>query len=244
MLDNTLSLYAAIAEELSKKILEGFYLQGQKLPTEPKLMQHYNVSRTTIRQAILQLERTGFVKRIQGSGTYITYRKKNAQVQRSTAILPFSAEMEVKGKKHLTKVISFEVIPANKVISESLGIVEGERIYSFERLRMGDKIPICLEHSYMPVTPYPDLTIAHLEQSKYHYIEQEKGKQIAYSHQNVSAILSNEKTERLLNLKKRSPILKIIHTTYLDDGSILDLTTIMFSSDIYEAHFIKFRDTF
>ncbi|HHV12231.1 MAG TPA: GntR family transcriptional regulator [Clostridiales bacterium] len=241
MLDNSLSLYLAIARDLTETIKNGTYLYQQLLPTETKLMKKYSVSRTTIRQAVNLLVSEGLLSKVQGSGTYVIYRKENDLIKRSSAIFPFSEEMRTKGKTCRTKLLSFEIIPATKSVSETLGIEINDQVYSFERLRFGNDLPLCVEHSYMPVAPYPDLTIHHLEGSKYDYIENIKKMKIAYSHQKVSAIMSTERIEKLLNLKKHSPILKIMHTTYLENGDILDFTTIYFSSDYYEAHFIKLR---
>lgn len=241
MLDNNLSLYLAITKDLIKAIHNGVYEYQQLLPTESQLMEQYSVSRTTIRQAVGCLVNEGLVTKVQGSGTYVIYRKENDSLKRSTSIFPFSEEMKMKGKCCSTKLLSFEIVVANKLLADTLKIEKNAKVYSFERLRMGNDFPLCLEHTYMPVAPYPDLTISHLEGSKYNYIEEEKKKKIAYSHQNVSAIMSTEKIEKLLKLKKHSPILKIQNITYLESGDILDFTTIYFSSDYYEAHFIKFR---
>lgn len=46
------------------------YQIGQRLPTEFELMEEMSVSRTTIRQAIGELESSGVVERRHGSGTY------------------------------------------------------------------------------------------------------------------------------------------------------------------------------
>ena len=44
---------------------------GERLPSEPALAKRFDVSRTTIREVMSQLEIEGFVQRRQGSGTYV-----------------------------------------------------------------------------------------------------------------------------------------------------------------------------
>lgn len=44
---------------------------GERLPSEPALAKRFDVSRTTIREVMSQLETEGFVQRRQGSGTYV-----------------------------------------------------------------------------------------------------------------------------------------------------------------------------
>ncbi len=241
MLDNDLSLYLAIAKQIREMILSNQYAYQEMLPTEVKLMKQYAVSKTTIRQAMNQLVKEGLVKKIQGSGTFVIYRKQDDILKRSASISPLSEEMKLKGKTIKTQVISFEIIFPDQHTAEILGIDKSGKVYSFERLRFEDNMPLCLEHSYMPVEPFQDLNIQYLEGSKYHYVENVKHLKIAHSYQSVSAILSTDRLENLLHLKKHSPLVKIQHTTYLEDAKILDFTTIYFSSDHYEAHFIKFR---
>ena len=44
---------------------------GERLPSEPALAKRFDVSRTTIREVMSQLETEGFIQRRQGSGTYV-----------------------------------------------------------------------------------------------------------------------------------------------------------------------------
>lgn len=46
------------------------YEDGQRLPTEPEMVQHFAVSRNTIRRALMELEKEGMVRRKQGTGTF------------------------------------------------------------------------------------------------------------------------------------------------------------------------------
>ena len=47
---------------------------GERLPSEPALAKRFDVSRTTIREVMSQLETEGFVQRRQGSGTYVRHQ--------------------------------------------------------------------------------------------------------------------------------------------------------------------------
>lgn len=77
-------------------------------------------------------------------------------LRRSANIFPLSEELRLKGKTIKTRVISFEIISADQRTAGRLGISSGGGggIYSFERLRFVDGLPLCLEHSYMPVEPF------------------------------------------------------------------------------------------
>jgi DNA-binding FadR family transcriptional regulator len=62
----------AVAAELVKRIVRGFYPSGSPLPTEPVLCETFSVSRTVIREAVKMLQEKGLVHVRQGSGTTVT----------------------------------------------------------------------------------------------------------------------------------------------------------------------------
>jgi len=64
-------LSAAIARELETEILAGKLPPGERLPSEEKLCQRFEASRTVIREAIQQLRGRGLLRSTKGSGTYI-----------------------------------------------------------------------------------------------------------------------------------------------------------------------------
>ena len=72
----SVALHQKIAEHIRAKIRSGEYEVGSQLPTENELSVFFGVSRPTIRQALGQLSQEGYVKRIKGSGTFVTDPKK------------------------------------------------------------------------------------------------------------------------------------------------------------------------
>ncbi|MNO29867.1 Arabinose metabolism transcriptional repressor [compost metagenome] len=70
--------YQVIIEDIKSKILSGDYNVGEQIPTESSLQSMYEVSRQTVRKAILELSNEGFLRSEKGSGTYVSnqYRSK------------------------------------------------------------------------------------------------------------------------------------------------------------------------
>ncbi len=65
---------AAIAARLRRAILDGNYADGERLPAERDLAQHFEASRGTVRQALRRLEESRLVTRRIGSGTFVSHR--------------------------------------------------------------------------------------------------------------------------------------------------------------------------
>lgn len=64
-------LYQDLARKLIAELAAGGYSVGGRLPAERELAQQYNVSRPTVREAIIALEVQGLVEVRVGSGAYI-----------------------------------------------------------------------------------------------------------------------------------------------------------------------------
>lgn len=68
----TKRLYKSVADDLLRVIESGDYAVGDRLPAERDLATQYNVSRPTIREAVIALEIAGRVAVRKGSGVYVT----------------------------------------------------------------------------------------------------------------------------------------------------------------------------
>ena len=64
-------LYQDLARRLIAEMVEGKYPLGSRLPAERELAQQYNVSRPTVREAVIALEVQGLVDVRIGSGAYV-----------------------------------------------------------------------------------------------------------------------------------------------------------------------------
>jgi len=64
--------YQVIIDDIKSKILSGDYKVGDQIPTEASLQEKYEVSRQTVRKAILELSNEGFLRSEKGSGTYVS----------------------------------------------------------------------------------------------------------------------------------------------------------------------------
>ncbi len=65
------SLADAVANKLKSLVKSGKYKSGDKLPSEPELMQQFGVGRSSIREAVRILTNCGLVDVKQGLGTFV-----------------------------------------------------------------------------------------------------------------------------------------------------------------------------
>ena len=65
-------LYQQVAVTIADAIRAGRYVPGRRLPSERDLAEEFQVSRPTIREAMIALEIRGFIEARPGSGIYVT----------------------------------------------------------------------------------------------------------------------------------------------------------------------------
>ena len=232
-------LYKIIETELLEKINNDVYKVNSSIPTESELAHAYKTSRVTVRQATGNLVAKGILIRIRGSGTFVS--RKTRTLERAVKIMGFNEEMREMGRAPSTEILNFEVVPAEKSIAEKLKITEEEPVYIVSRLRRADDKPIVLETSYMSVAKYPDLTYEVMKNSKYDYIEKTRNLEIDYCNQVVVPVIPSPICAQLLEIDDREPILKIMNTTYLKDGDVLDYTELVLNSSLCAYVAVKNR---
>lgn len=74
MTDQLLPKYRQILDQLTRDIGTGLYVTGQRFPSEAALVKRFGVSRITVGHALRELQRSGFIDRIAGSGSYVRGR--------------------------------------------------------------------------------------------------------------------------------------------------------------------------
>ena len=106
-------LYDQLVTLLKEKI-EKEYVANTLLPSERELSSTYGLSRTTVRLALQELEKLGYIYRRHGKGTFVSNIRESALNLSNT--YSFTEQMKSLGKTPRTDVLSFQKIEANKTI--------------------------------------------------------------------------------------------------------------------------------
>lgn len=204
-------IYKSIANKLRIRIGTAEYAIGSALPGENRLAEEFAVSRTTIRKAVDLLVNWGLVFRKNGSGTYISHMNVYPGTEN---LAGFFESMKTFNEKLTSQVLIFQIQPATETIAMQLKINTGDNVYYSRRMRFIDNTPLMLEDSYMPIHLFRDLSVSHLEGSKFKYIEESCRVAISGNYECLTPILADGYISALLHVKENSPILCITSLTY------------------------------
>jgi len=70
--------YVQIKEAIRNEIEKGVLSEGQQLPSESALIDRFGASKMTVIRALQELVQEGYLRRVQGKGTYVLRPSKNA----------------------------------------------------------------------------------------------------------------------------------------------------------------------
>jgi GntR family transcriptional regulator len=127
-------------ETLARRIDEGKLRPGQRLPSEPDLAASMGISRATLREALRSLEEDGFVRRIQGAGTFITHRPRlKNNLDTNFGVTDLIRSM---GRRPGTEGLTVGRHPASEEEVGLLGLEPGSGVVRLERIRTADGEPV------------------------------------------------------------------------------------------------------
>lgn len=99
--------WEVIAAALRREIAQGRLRPGEKLPNEAVLAQRFGVNRHTLRQAVQSLALEGFVRVVQGSGTYVRELVLDYALQRRTRL---TQNLAAAGEQADRQLLAHEVV--------------------------------------------------------------------------------------------------------------------------------------
>lgn len=215
-----------------KKMEDEIGENGQ-LPSEREICQQYGLSRTTVRQAINELERDGYIYKIHGKGTFVSPKKVNQELVK---FYSFTEEMKKLGKVPISKVLSFDIIEADRKISEKLLVANGSKVYRFSRLRIADDIPMMFETSFVPYDLFPGMTKEELEQTALYDIFRNRFQmEIKMAEELFMPVMTSEKEAKLLKMPPSLPSLRIERFTHGADR-LIEYTNTIARGDKFKYH--------
>jgi GntR family transcriptional regulator len=136
---------------------------GTPAPSERELVQHFGVARMTVRQALDALVAEGLLERVPGRGTFVA--RKGDDLDRR--LLSYTEEMRRRNLTPSSRTLLARMEAAGPGVARALEIEEGDKVVHWQRLRLADGTPMCLEDAYLADSIVPRFLEQPLPQSLY-----------------------------------------------------------------------------
>ncbi len=209
-------LYELIEQNFRELIASAQLKPGDSIPSEWDLSDLYGVSRLTVRRALEDLARQGWLNRRHGVGTFVA---NPTVTQITTSRLSFSDQMLAIGRTPSSRQVSLRLVPAAEEVANALGVSPGDSLVELTRVRLADGEPILLETSYLSQVRFPGLEHANLaDESLYRYLASRYEVSIVGLDHTLQPVLLNNEEAQLLDAEPDSPAVLSEQIAYDVDG--------------------------
>jgi GntR family transcriptional regulator len=202
---------------------------GTAIPSERQLSADLGVSRLTLRAALDDLAREGYLVRRRGSGTYVQHPK----IAQELTITSFSDDMRRRGMVPGSRTLSMSTILAGARLGRSLNVSPSEQIVVVKRLRLADGESMAIETLHIPEALVPGLTPKALTGSFYDLLRDRYGVRIAEGIQAIEPTVTNEEESEVLGVPLHSPAFLFERTSRDDAGRTVEFVQSVYRGDRY-----------
>ena len=225
-------LYHQLKTALLRDIESGRWRPGDRIPTEDALIERYQVSKITVRQALRDLAQMGYIRREQGRGTFV---QGPPLEEGPRELKSFTAEMRNHGFSATSRVLEQGVIAAPAEIAERLGVAPGSPVFRLHRLRMADGEPMGLQTAYIAMALVPRIDqLSFADASLYEILGTHYALYPAAARETHRAVPLPEDVAPLLRSAASSPALAAERLTTLGDGRPLEFVQSIMRGDRYK----------
>ncbi len=214
---------------------------GDQLPSETELSQAVGVSRNTIRDALMLLERNGVVVRRHGLGTFLAPTLPHLRTGLHQ-VLPIPELIAASGFKPRIRDLNISSARGPSEAHHILQVPPTELLQSVSLLHLADGRPAI----YITYWLFPSLSAALPNWSDFdghmlHFIERHSPFRIHHTVARISAVSATKALADRLDVKRSDPLLKMMHTAFTADGEMVYCSTSYQDSDLLEVMVVRQR---
>lgn len=205
-------LYMQLFDILKQRIESGEWAVDSQIPIEQELCRIYDLSKATVRLAVAELARQGYLKRLQGKGTFVC---KRIIPEGLSMVTSFRELMLDAGINVTTKVLALTIMMPSEDLDIKLDIPDDRHIIYLKRLRLVDNEPVLLQETFIPHHICPSLLDDDLEKNSLHeLLEKKYGIRFTKVQDYISLSCPPQNDCRYLGLKEDCSVLLLEQLVY------------------------------
>ena len=235
-LDKTvpMPLYYQLKTVINEEIDNGSYPVGSMIPTEAELSEIFQISRTTVRQAIADLVREGKLYRIKSKGTFVSRPKINQEFM--NRLQSFDEEILAGGRTPSTEVLSLGAVRMPEEM-EALCGESGNQAVLLHRRRFADDTPVVCVRTYLPYDRCR-FVLGHdfSKESLYGVLSAGDATRVVRVSRICEAAAADREDAELLGIRRGSPIHFITTIGYNARGEAVEYSLARYRGDQNKFH--------
>jgi GntR family transcriptional regulator len=232
-------LYYQLRQILIERINSGTWNIGDMMPTEQQLQEEFEVSRTTVRQALQELELEGKIIRYRGRGTFVAKPKVSHSPEHYPTL---TDQLLDQGIIPGWQVLSSDWLVPPPDIAQELDIDTATQAFCLRRLRLENTEPIGYHLAYVSPS-YADAINAEFfaEGGSLRYLQHDKLLEHCTANRIIEAVPAPKEEADFLGVEKGAPMLLIRRAVLNPEGYPVEVFRGMYRGDRFEYHINNMR---
>lgn len=220
---------ASVGQHLEARLRAGEWAPGSQLPPERELCRSLEVSRSTLRLALAELEERGLVTRHQGRGTFVARPHVQAELG---GYFSLRDALQARGIRLDTRVLEVGLVEASRAVAQELGLLPGEPVVRIDRLRSTAGEPLVIDSASLPAARFPGLESRDLvARALYDILREDYACPVATAAETLEPVILTPHECALLDVPANAPALLIRRVTRDRDDAIVELATALLRGD-------------
>jgi GntR family transcriptional regulator len=230
--ESPVPLYYQLKQLLAERITKGEWQPGDMLPTEEQLQDQYKLSRTTVRQALKELEIEGLISRHRGRGTFVSRPKISHSPDPRFNLTAYLSEQ---GMRPGWRVLSAGWVRVTAEVAERLAVESDLQLYQLRRLRLANDEPIGYHIAHVIPALGQAIDESRLDQGgSLDYLRATGQLDQSLANRTIEAILASDEVAKHLNIAKGNPILMIRRRVFNAEGMPVENMRAMYRGDRFQ----------
>jgi GntR family histidine utilization transcriptional repressor len=222
-------LYLKVKRHILDNIGSGKWATSTRVPSENDIVKSFGVSRMTANRALRELRDEGILVRIAGVGSFVADRHAHAH---PLEIRSIADEIRERGHVHRAQIVSLERIRAVSELAEDFGVAPRSELYCSVIVHFENDRPVQLEDRYVLPKLAPDYLKMDFSRTTPHdYLT--KVAPLQEAEHLLRAVMPDERTRKLLAMKRDEPCLLMIRRTWTAD-QIASVARLYYPGSRYE----------
>ncbi|MBX3086545.1 MAG: GntR family transcriptional regulator [Anaerolineae bacterium] len=227
--DSLVPIYSQLQLGIKALIEAGSLQPGDGLPSENALSRQFSVSPMTIRQAMSELVRDGYIVRERGRGTFVAARHMEHPLDQ---LVSFSEDMRARNLHPASRIILLEQTTAPLEVTLHIGLPADTPMTRLKRVRLAENIPVGIHDSYLYSV---DVTEAELQQTQSLYeVLQKKNIVLREGEDTIKAVEATPDAAQLLKVKAGSPLLCTTRFSWDSQGRFVEYVVALYRAELYQ----------
>lgn len=227
-------LYHQLKELLAERIARGEWQPGDMLPTEEQLQEQYEISRTTVRQALKELEVEGHIWRQRGRGTFVSRPKISHSAEPHFRL---TDTLRQQGVQPGWELLGAEWLPASAEIAGRLQLQPGTPVFELRRLRLANDEAIGYHVAHASAAVATAIDRERLESGgSLGYLQAQKVLEGSYADRVLEAIPATAEVAARLEIAEGTPMFLIRRQLFDREGQPIELLRAVYRGDRLQYH--------